>query len=166
VHTCFYGDLRMAHCRWWRGLHGPEWGTSRVGLMRWSLHFGGDTHMDNILQMTVVLHMLQWCLPYVEETTSWMMVCCRGRQRFQVEENVRTSGCGCDGRRADDRAQAWPGTRARWTTVCDDKCDVKECTKKWLSVFHACTHVLQGVCEGLYELNMEHKIYQADILKI
>ena len=39
-------------------------------LMRWSLHFGGDIHMDNMLQMTVVLHMLQWCLSYVEESTS------------------------------------------------------------------------------------------------
>jgi len=59
------------------------------------------------------------------------MVCCRGRQRFQVEEDVRTSGCGCDGRQAESpctRARA--GARAhdgrvlnKRATVCGQKCD-------------------------------------------
>jgi len=57
--------------------------------------------------------MWQCYLPYVEESTSWMMICCRGRQRLQVEENVRPPGQSCGGHRRASRAQGHGRARER-----------------------------------------------------
>jgi len=65
----------------------------------------------------------------VEESTSWLMatemVCCRGRQRFQVEEDVRTSEtavrCAPGESCTKAREGAQTGARAsERTQICDD----------------------------------------------
>jgi len=61
------------------------------------------------------------------------MICCRGRQRFQVEENVRPPGdCVTDTRRATNE----PAVEVR--QGCDNKCDESKdtyTTKCWSRVY-------------------------------
>jgi len=76
--------MELTHCC---GRHEAWVESSMVRLWQsgqWSwtseMRHGGDNIYGSVI-----------CL-YVEETTSWMMVCCRGRQRFQVEEDVTPCG--------------------------------------------------------------------------
>ena len=72
-------------------------------------HGGGDGS-------TYVAEMFALCGGVNIMDNIYRMVCCRGRQRFQVEEDVRPPSCGCNGRQARScmraRASARAGARA------------------------------------------------------